>query len=77
MNFKEGEIIEIQEKEYIVYSVIKEENTNYYYLMSNFKPLEIKFAKSVEETNNDELILINEQQEKLKVFDLFKKRFND
>ncbi len=77
MNFKEGEIIEIKEKEYIIYSVIKEENTNYYYLMSNFKPLEIKFAKSVEETTNDELILINDQQEKLRVFDLFKKKFNN
>ena len=77
MNFKEGEIIEIKEKEYIIYSVIKEENNNYYYLMSNFKPLEIKFAKSVEETTNDELILINDQQEKLRVFDLFKKKFNN
>lgn len=72
MNYQEGDIIEINNKEYVIYAIIKQENNVYYYLISNFKPVEILFAKNTGIEEKDELTLINEQQEKIKVFDLFK-----
>ncbi len=74
MNYREGEIIELDGKEYIIYSVIPDEERNYYYLMSNFKPIDMKFVTEGEE--DDEMIVITDQEEKLRVFDLFKKKFS-
>lgn len=72
MNYQEGDIIEINNKEYVIYAIIKQKNNVYYYLISNFKPVEILFAKNTGIEEKNELTLINEQQEKIKVFDLFK-----
>lgn len=73
-----GEIISLEDgKEYICVSSIENEGNIYIYLMSNFKPLDIKFAKQLtmqEETLKIEVI--NNQEEKEKVMNLFQKEFN-
>ena len=58
---KENEIIEIKGKEYICFKEITDKKTKYVYLMSNFKPVEIKFAK---ELNENEVEIINNLEEK-------------
>ena len=74
MNYKEGEIIELDDKEYIIYSIIQDGEKYYYYLMSNFKPIDMKFATDGDEEGTMNVVV--EEQEKLRVFDLFKKKFN-
>ena len=75
MNYQEGDIIEIKNKEYVIYAIIEKDNNKYYYLMSNFKPVEILFAKNTGIDGDDKLLLINDQQEKIQVFDLFKTNY--
>ncbi len=75
MRIEEGEIVELDNgKEYVVYSVIPENEKNYVYLMSNFKPVEMMFAKEVTGTSDDDISLeiIHDQEEKQKVLELFK-----
>ena len=74
MSYREGEIIELEGKEYIIYSVIPDETRNYYYLMSNFKPIDMKFV--TEGDTEDEMLVITDQEVKLRVFDLFKMKFS-
>jgi len=73
MNYKEGEIIELDEKEYIIYSIIQDGEKYYYYLMSNFKPIDMKFATDGREEGTMDVVL--DEKEKIRVFDLFKKKF--
>ena len=71
---EKGEIIEIEDKEYICVNTIKDEDTIYLYLMSNFKPLDIKFAKQLDiDDENAKIEIINNKEEKEKVLNLFKK----
>lgn len=74
MKIEEGEIVELDNgKEYVVYSVIPENENNYVYLMSNFKPVEMMFAKEIVSNDNDiSLEVIHNQEEKQKVLELFK-----
>ena len=74
MKIEEGEIVELDNgKEYVVYSVIPENENNYVYLMSNFKPVEMMFAKEIVSDDNDiSLEVIHNQEEKQKVLELFK-----
>ena len=67
MNIQIGEIIELDEgKEFICFSTAEMNGNTYIYLMSNFKPLEIKFAKLLN-TNSTELELeIINNQDKIK-----------
>ena len=74
MNYREGEVIEVEGKEYIIYSVIPDQDRNYYYLMSNFKPIDMKFV--TDGPQEDEMLVITDQEEKLRVFDLFRQKFN-
>ena len=71
---EKGEIISIDNKEYICVDKKKEDNNSYVFLMSNFKPLEIRFAKLVNIEGNDiKLEIINDQEEKQKLLALFQK----
>ena len=74
MRIEEGEIVELDNgKEYVVYSVIPENEKNYVYLMSNFKPVEMMFAKEITGAGDDvSLEIINDYEEKQKVLDLFR-----
>ncbi len=58
---KESEIIVINEKEYICFKTIEDNGNKYVYLISNFKPAEIKFAK---ELDDERLEIINDKSEK-------------
>ena len=72
MKLEVGEIITLDNgKEYICFSKINDNGINYVYLMSNFKPIEIKFA--IEKVNNAEveLEIINNQEQKQYIYNLF------
>lgn len=72
MKIEEGEIIQLDNsKEYICFSTITEGDNNYVYLISNFKPLEVKFAKQVTEDGSATLEIINNQEQKKKLLTLF------
>jgi len=74
MKVENGEIIKLDNgKEYICFSSLEDKGTNYIYLISNFKPLEIRFAKVFDD---ESLEIINNQEEKQKVFELFKNSAN-
>lgn len=72
MKLEVGEIITLDNnKEYICFSKINDNGIDYVYLMSNFKPIEIKFA--VEKIVNEEIELeiINDSKQKQYVYNLF------
>jgi hypothetical protein len=58
-------------EEYICLSQMEKNNIDYVYLMSNFKPLKIKFAKQRIVNGNLELEIIGNQEEKEQVLKLF------
>ena len=74
MSFENGEILNIYDKEYICVSNIKYENDIYVYLMSNFKPLEIKIAKIIPNNNEIQLEIINNKEQKEILFSLFSEK---
>lgn len=78
MNLELGSIITLSdEREFIIFSKLKEKEDVYVFLMSNFKPLEICFAKVVNQSNDEATLeIINEQEEKLRLMELFKKEYN-
>ena len=68
-----GEIAVIEDnKEYIVFSRLNDNGFDYVYLMSNFKPLEIKFAKQILNGDNLELEIVSNKEEKQRLLTLFK-----
>ena len=74
MKLEIGEIVTLDNnKEYICFSRINDNGIDYVYLMSNFKPIEIKFA--IEKINNQdiELEIINDLNKKQYVYNLFLK----
>ncbi|MBE6138385.1 MAG: hypothetical protein E7173_01400 [Firmicutes bacterium] len=74
MKIEAGEIITLSnDKEYICFSTAESDGKDYVYLMSNFKPLEIKFAEQFMEGEKVNVRIINEQEEKQKVLALFQK----
>lgn len=75
MKIEEGEIITLSNnKEYICVSALNDSGTDYVYLMSNFKPLEVKFAKQKEENGEIQITIINNSEEKQKVLSLFQNK---
>jgi len=77
MKIEKGELITLDNnKEYLCFSTLSNEGVDYIYLMSNFKPLEIKFAKQQEVNGQIEVTIINQQEEKQKVLKLFQDREN-
>ena len=75
MSLEKGEIIELDNgKEYICFSCLEDQNNRYIYLISNFKPLEIKFAKEIINNGEISLEIINQQSEKERLFKLFQEK---
>ena len=56
-----NDIIEINDKEYVCFKKVIDNNIKYVYLISAFEPVEIKFAK---ELDNEKLEIINNLEEK-------------
>lgn len=72
MKIETGEIITLENnKEYICFSTLNYEGKDYVYLMSNFKPLEIKFGEQMMESGEVNIRIINDQKEKEMVLGLF------
>lgn len=67
-----GETCELDNgKNYIVYSQIDYNGNDYVYLISNFKPLEIRFAKQYMEEDELKLELVTDQKEKQTLLEIF------
>lgn len=78
MKINEGEIIQLDNnKEYICFSTISDQNDYYVYLISNFKPLEVKFAKEISNGDSVSLEIINDQNQKKKLLKLFTDKQNN
>lgn len=78
MKINEGEIIQLDNnKEYICFSTISVQNDYYVYLISNFKPLEVKFAKEISDGDSVSLEIINDQNQKKKLLKLFTDKQNN
>lgn len=56
-----NDIIEINDKEYVCFKKIINNDISYVYLISTFEPVEIKFAK---ELDDEKLEIINNLEEK-------------
>lgn len=77
MNFEEGELITLESgKEYLIVSTINFENNNYVYLFSNFKPLEIKLGKQINENGETKIEMITTKEEKEQIMQLFTDKLN-
>lgn len=71
MNLEEGQIISIDNNEYICISSREYKNEIYYFLMSNFKPVDVKFAKKIQDNNEIKLEIINNNEQKQILLELF------
>lgn len=71
LEFGETAVLE-NGKEYVCFASLEENGVDYVYLVSNFKPLEVRFAKQV--MNGEELLLEIVQDQALKehLLELFK-----
>lgn len=76
MNLEEGQIIEIDNKEYICVSSKSYQNEYYYFLMSNFKPIDVKFAKKIESNDEIKLEIVNNIEQKQTLLELFSKEID-
>lgn len=75
MKIETGEIITLSNnKEYICFSTLTDNGIDYLYLMSNFKPLEIRFA--IQKIVNNEIVIeiINDFNEKQRILKLFQEK---
>ena len=72
-----GEIIELDNgKEYICFSTLQDEGKEYIFLMSNFKPLEIRFARQYEQDGEILLEIVGDRATKERLLALFKAKHN-
>ena len=72
MKLEVGELITLDNnKEYICFSKINDKGIDYVYLISNFKPIQIRFAIEKVNNNDIELEIINNQEQKKYVYNLF------
>lgn len=77
MKIETGEIITLDNnKEYICCSTINDNGNYYLYLISNFKPLEVVFAKQLIEDDSSYVTIINKKEEKEYVLKLFQEQKN-
>lgn len=72
MNIMQGEIIEVENREYVVFSKIKDDNDLYLLLVSNDKEALIKIAKVLNDNVDDiDLEIIENEKEKKRIIDLY------
>ena len=72
MKIETGESITLDNnKEYSCFSKLNHEGKDYVYLMSNGKPLEIKFGEQTIDDGEVNIRIINDQNEKQMVLNLF------
>ena len=72
MKIEVGELITLSNnKEYVCFGTASDNGIDYVYLMSNFKPLEIKFGAQTIVDGQIQIRIINNQEEKQRVLALF------
>lgn len=72
---EQGQVIILDnQKEYICVQNILQEDINYLYLVSNFKPLEVRFAKQNSNSNDLSIEIINNNQEKIELLKMFQEK---
>ena len=76
LNFGETAVLD-NNKEFVCFASIEENGNSYVYLVSNFKPLEVRFAKQT--LNNGELFLeiIEDEALKERLYNLFKDKIGN
>ena len=76
-NIKFGEIAVLEDgTEFICFSSLDYNDNNYVYLVSNYKPLEVRFAKQINDGNTLKLEIVTDKDEKEKLLELFKNKTN-
>ena len=70
LKFGETAVLE-NGKEYICFSELEENGTSYVYLITNSKPLEVRFAKQTLNNGELELTIIEDQNEKQHLLNAF------
>lgn len=72
MNIEVGEILTLEnDKEYIVVAKDKYQEKDYLFLMSNFTPVEVRFAKELVNGEDVKLEIVNNQNEKMELMKIF------
>ena len=72
MKLTDGEVIVLSNnKEYICMATKENNGKDYVLLMSNFKPLEVKFAEQIINGDKVNVRIINNQEEKIDMMKLF------
>ena len=76
-NIKFGEIAVLEDgKEFICFSSLDYNDNNYVYLVSNYKPWEVRFAKQINDGHTLKLEIVTDKDEKEKLLELFKNKTN-
>ena len=76
LEFGETAVLE-DGKEYICFASLEENGVDYVYLVSNFKPLEVRFAKQILTDGVLQLEIVQDQELKQHLFELFKERMGN
>ena len=72
MNINVGEILTLDnDKEFVCVGVEKYKDANYLFLVSNFTPIEVRFAREIINNGGVDLEIVNNQQEKMELMQLF------
>lgn len=73
-----GEACELDNgKNYIVYSQVEYNGNDYVFLISNFTPVEIRFAKQYIEADELKLELVTDPEEKQTLLAIFNEKNNE
>ena len=73
MKIEIGEILTLDNnKEFICLAREKYKDGDYLFLLSNFKPVEVMFAKEIITENGVDLKEVNDQQDKIELMKVFK-----
>ena len=75
LEFGETAVLE-NGKEYICFANLEEDGNDYVYLVSNFKPLEVRFAKQIISNNELLLEIVQEQSLKEHLLEAFKEKID-
>lgn len=71
---KIGESIKLDNnKEYVCFFELEDSGVNYLYLVTQTKPVEVKFAKYRFDDGTDSITIIGDKKEKQAVFEMFQK----
>lgn len=69
-----GEVIELENgQEYVCFGAINENGRDFVYLISNFKPLKVRFAEQHFVNNELAISIVEDQQLKEHLLDVFQK----